>query len=106
MLQESKQRNMGTIHRDEPDPWTAQLGALPVKCSEFCRTSGSLLLGAAFKLTLFRVIDYSPLKVNALQLVGDLGGGSGTFFTLLLQRKFRFSIKSGAFYGACLTLPP
>ena len=52
------------------------------------------------------VVHYSPLKVNALQLVGDLGGGSGTFFTLLLQKKFRFSIRNGAFYGACFTLLP
>ena len=57
-------------------------------------------------LTTLRVINYSPLKLNALQLVGDLGGGSGTFVTLLLQKRFRFSIKQGVFYGGLFTLWP
>lgn len=52
------------------------------------------------------VIHYSPLKLNAMSLVSDLAGGSGTLFMLLLQKKFRFSVKAGVFYGACMTLPP
>lgn len=41
-----------------------------------------------------------------MSLVADLSGGSGTVFVLLLQKKFRFSIKAGVFYGACMTLVP
>lgn len=41
-----------------------------------------------------------------MQLVADLSGGSGTVFVLLLQKKFRFSVKAGVFYGACMTLVP
>ncbi|KAM3498490.1 hypothetical protein MY10362_008194 [Beauveria mimosiformis] len=52
------------------------------------------------------VIKYSPLKLNAMSLVADLSGGSGTVFVLLLQNKFRFSVKAGVFYGACMTLFP
>ncbi|KAM3545891.1 hypothetical protein ARSEF1564_001172 [Beauveria bassiana] len=52
------------------------------------------------------VIKYSPLKLNAMSLVADLSGGSGTVFVLLLQQKFRFSVKAGVFYGACMTLFP
>jgi MFS-type transporter involved in bile tolerance (Atg22 family) len=52
------------------------------------------------------VINYSPLLLNALSLVSDLGGGSGTVFMLWLQKKYRFSVKKGVFYGACMTLPP
>ncbi|KAJ4158546.1 uncharacterized protein LMH87_009068 [Akanthomyces muscarius] len=52
------------------------------------------------------VINYSPLKLNAMSLVADLSGGSGTVFVLLLQKKFRFSVKAGVFYGACMTLVP
>ncbi|EJP65315.1 autophagy protein (Atg22), putative [Beauveria bassiana ARSEF 2860] len=52
------------------------------------------------------VIKYSPLKLNAMSLVADLSGGSGTVFVLLLQKKFRFSVKAGVFYGACMTLFP
>ncbi|KAJ3492436.1 hypothetical protein NLG97_g5396 [Lecanicillium saksenae] len=52
------------------------------------------------------VINYSPLKLNAMSLVADLSGGSGTVFVLLLQKKFRFSVKAGVFYGACMTLIP
>ncbi|EGX93234.1 autophagy protein (Atg22), putative [Cordyceps militaris CM01] len=53
-----------------------------------------------------RVINYSPLKLNAMSLVADLSGGSGTVFVLLMQKKFRFSVKAGVFYGACMTLVP
>lgn len=53
-----------------------------------------------------RVIHYSPLKLNAMSLVADLSGGSGTVFMLLLQKRFRFSVKAGVFYGACMTLIP
>ena len=41
-----------------------------------------------------------------MSLVADLAGGSGTVFVLLLQKKFRFSVKAGVFYGACMTLVP
>jgi MFS-type transporter involved in bile tolerance (Atg22 family) len=41
-----------------------------------------------------------------MSLVADLSGGSGTVFMLLLQKKFRFSVKAGVFYGACMTLVP
>lgn len=41
-----------------------------------------------------------------MSLVADLSGGSGTVFVLLLQKKFRFSVKAGVFYGACMTLFP
>ena len=44
--------------------------------------------------------------LNAMSLVADLSGGSGTVFMLLLQKKFRFSVKAGVFYGACMTLVP
>ena len=53
-----------------------------------------------------RVIHYSPLLLNALGLVADLCGGSGTFFMLLLQKRFRFSIKAGVLYGGIMTLIP
>jgi MFS-type transporter involved in bile tolerance (Atg22 family) len=53
-----------------------------------------------------RVIHYSPLKLNAMSLVADLAGGSGTVLVLVLQKKFRFSVKAGVFYGACMTLIP
>ena len=49
-----------------------------------------------------RVIEYSALKLNAMSLVADLAGGSGTVFMLVLQKKFRFSVKAGVFYGACM----
>jgi len=41
-----------------------------------------------------------------MSLVADLSGGSGTLFVLLMQKKFRFSVKAGVFYGACMTLIP
>lgn len=41
-----------------------------------------------------------------MSLVADLSGGSGTVFVLVLQKKFRFSVKAGVFYGACMTLVP
>lgn len=41
-----------------------------------------------------------------MNLIADLSGGSGTVFILLLQKKFRFSVKAGVFYGACMTLVP
>jgi len=41
-----------------------------------------------------------------MSLVADLGGGSGTVLMLVLQKKFGFSVKSGVFYGACMTLLP
>lgn len=44
--------------------------------------------------------------LNAMSLVSDLGGGSGTVFMYLLQKKFRFSVKAGVFYGALMTLIP
>lgn len=53
-----------------------------------------------------RVINYSPLKLNALSLMSDLAGGSGTVWILFLQHKFRFSVKKGVFYGGCMTLIP
>jgi hypothetical protein len=52
------------------------------------------------------VIEYNPLLLNAFNLVADLSGGSGTVFMLLLQRKYRFSVKKGVFYGACMTIIP
>ncbi|KAH8894151.1 putative autophagy protein [Thozetella sp. PMI_491] len=52
------------------------------------------------------IINYSPLMLNAMSLTADLAGGSGTVFVLLLQKKFRFSVKAGVFYGACMTLIP
>ncbi|KXL42006.1 MAG: hypothetical protein FE78DRAFT_155351 [Acidomyces sp. 'richmondensis'] len=52
------------------------------------------------------VIHYNPLLLNAMSLVADLSGGSGTLFILLMQKKFRFSVKAGVFYGACMTLIP
>lgn len=39
-------------------------------------------------------------------LVADLSGGLGTVFMYFLQRKVRFSVKKGVFYGACMTLGP
>jgi hypothetical protein len=44
--------------------------------------------------------------LNALSLTTDLCGGSGTLFMLYLQKKFRFSVKSAVFYGACMTIVP
>jgi MFS-type transporter involved in bile tolerance (Atg22 family) len=41
-----------------------------------------------------------------MSLVADLSGGSGTVLVLLLQKKYRFSVKAGVFYGACMTLIP
>lgn len=41
-----------------------------------------------------------------MSLCADLAGGSGTVFMLWLQKKYRFSVKAGVFYGACMTLPP
>lgn len=41
-----------------------------------------------------------------MSLIADLSGGSGTVFVLLMQKKFRFSVKAGVFYGACMTLVP
>lgn len=55
---------------------------------------------------ILRAIHYSPLMLNAMSLVSDLGGGSGTVFMYLLQKKFRFSVKAGVFYGALMTLIP
>jgi MFS-type transporter involved in bile tolerance (Atg22 family) len=55
---------------------------------------------------MLRIIQYSPLKLNAMSLVADLAGGSGTVFVLLLQKKFRFVVITGVFYGACMTLFP
>lgn len=52
------------------------------------------------------VINYDPLKLNAMSLVADLSGGSGTVFVLVLQHYFRFSVKAGVFYGALMTLVP
>lgn len=52
------------------------------------------------------VINYSPLQFNAMSLVADLAGGLGTLFMLWLQKKYRFSVKQGVFYGACMTLIP
>ena len=44
--------------------------------------------------------------LNALSLTTDLCGGSGTLFMLLLQKKFRFSVKAAVMYGACMILVP
>jgi len=52
------------------------------------------------------VIHYSPILLNAMSLCADLAGGSGTVFMLVLQKKYRFSVKKGVFYGACMTLIP
>ena len=52
------------------------------------------------------MINYSPLKLSAMLLVADLSGGSGTVFMLWLQKRFRFSVKKGVCYGACMTLVP
>ena len=41
-----------------------------------------------------------------MSLVADLSGGSDTVFMMVLQKKFRFSVKAGVFYGACMTLIP
>lgn len=57
-------------------------------------------------LTRHSVIHYNPLLLNAFNLVADLSGGSGTVFMLLLQKKYRFSVKKGVFYGACMTIIP
>ncbi|KAH8800268.1 putative autophagy protein [Xylogone sp. PMI_703] len=51
-------------------------------------------------------VKYDPLLLNAMALCADLGGGLGTAFMLLLQKKFRISVKAGVFYGACMTLLP
>ncbi|KAL2213234.1 autophagy protein [Sarocladium strictum] len=51
-------------------------------------------------------INFDPLMLNALSLTTDLCGGSGTLFMLYLQKKFRFSVKSAVFYGACMTIVP
>ncbi|ORX36955.1 putative autophagy protein [Kockovaella imperatae] len=52
------------------------------------------------------VIDYSPLKLNALSMVADLGGGSGTVMMYLLQKRYRFSIQTALRYGAIMTVLP
>ena len=57
-------------------------------------------------LTYHRVIDYSPVMLNAMSVVGNLCGGSGNLFVFLLQRKLRFSTKTGVMYGAFMTLIP
>lgn len=52
------------------------------------------------------VIHYSPLKLNAMSLLADLAGGSGTVVMFLLQKRFRFSVKAAVRFGACMTVPP
>ena len=52
------------------------------------------------------VIDYSPLKLNALSLVADLAGGSGTIMMWFLQKRYRFSVQTALRFGACMTVPP
>ncbi|PMB67070.1 Autophagy-related protein 22 [Beauveria bassiana] len=87
-------------------------GALTVICTlpfflvQKHRPGQQLPEGTSFCSVGFKVIKYSPLKLNAMSLVADLSGGSGTVFVLLLQQKFRFSVKAGVFYGACMTLFP
>ncbi|KAM3440959.1 hypothetical protein NHJ13734_003023 [Beauveria thailandica] len=87
-------------------------GALTVICTvpfflvQKHRPGQQLPKGTSFWSVGFKVIKYSPLKLNAMSLVADLSGGSGTVFVLLLQKKFRFSVKAGVFYGACMTLFP
>ncbi|KAM3448277.1 hypothetical protein MY3296_007960 [Beauveria thailandica] len=87
-------------------------GALTVICTvpfflvQKHRPGQQLPKGTSFWSVGFKVIKYSPLKLNAMSLVADLSGGSGTVFVLLLQNKFRFSVKAGVFYGACMTLFP
>lgn len=78
-------------------------GALLVSC----RTSKDHIQHCQARLlTVLSVIKYNPLLLNAFNLVADLSGGSGTVFMLLLQRKYRFSVKKGVFYGACMTIIP
>jgi hypothetical protein len=51
-------------------------------------------------------INYSPTLLNGMNVVGSVCGGSGNLFIYLLQRKFRFSVKAGVFYGASMTIIP
>jgi hypothetical protein len=51
-------------------------------------------------------ISYSPTLLNGFNVVGSVCGGSGNLFIYLMQRKFRFSVKAGVFYGACMTIVP
>ena len=52
------------------------------------------------------VLNYSPLKLNALSLVSDLAGGSGTVFMFIIQKRYRFSVQTALRFGACMTVPP
>ena len=52
------------------------------------------------------VIHYSPLQLNALALVADLGGGSGTVMMYLLQKRYRFSVQTAIRFGALMTVLP
>ncbi|KAL5896250.1 hypothetical protein ACKVWC_001457 [Pyricularia oryzae] len=52
------------------------------------------------------VIHYSPLMLNAFSLTADLCGGTGHLLLLILQKRFRFSVKQGVMFGAVMTLIP
>lgn len=51
-------------------------------------------------------INYSPTLLNGMNVVGSVRGGSGNLFIYFLQRKYRFSVKAGVFYGASMTIIP
>ncbi|ORX40335.1 putative autophagy protein [Kockovaella imperatae] len=52
------------------------------------------------------VINYSPLKLNAMSMVADLAGGSGTVVMYFLQKRYGFKIQTALRYGAFFTLFP
>ena len=53
-----------------------------------------------------RLIDYSPGTLNAFALTTHLAAGLGYAACLFAQKKYRFSIKQGAFFGSIMAIMP
>lgn len=51
-------------------------------------------------------IHFNPVANSAFGLLADLAGGSGTFFMLWFQKRFKVSVKTLTCYGGIMALVP
>lgn len=51
-------------------------------------------------------IHFNPVQNASFGLLADLAGGSGTFFMLWIQKKYRFSVKTLVTYGGVMAVVP
>ena len=52
------------------------------------------------------MINFNTVDLSGLNLVSYLGGGGGTLAALIVQKRYKISIKKMLVYGAIMTLGP